>query len=224
MRLRTPVLVSAMCLGVMTVAGIYARQRVPATIAVHWNMAGSADGHAPRDIGLIIVPLIAIGISLFLWILPAITPRSASLEDRHSPYSTIWSATIVLLTFAQLLIIDKNLGATFDIARPILIAVGALISLIGNYLSKLRWNARFGLRNPWTLRSDSIWDATHRFAGRAMFAAGVSLVVATLVAPTGPQGDSALGWVLVLAACVPPIAAHIYSAHLGRRSSGPSAS
>ncbi len=37
--------------------------------------------------------------------------------------------------------------------------------VLGNYLGKVRKNFFIGIRTPWTLASDEVWNRTHRLGG-----------------------------------------------------------
>ena len=57
--------------------------------------------------------------------------------------------------------------------------------LFGNLLSKVRPNFFVGIRTPWTLASEHVWIATHRFAAWATVLSG--LCGFTLVFAGRPQ-------------------------------------
>ena len=46
--------------------------------------------------------------------------------------------------------------------RVVFLAVAALLLTVGNSLGKVRHNAIFGLKTPWTLGDARVWDKTHR--------------------------------------------------------------
>ena len=51
-----------------------------------------------------------------------------------------------------------------DIGRAIFAGMFLFLALIGNVLGKVRRNRLIGVRVPWTLASDRVWDDTHRVA------------------------------------------------------------
>ena len=51
-------------------------------------------------------------------------------------------------------------------------ATGVMLIVVGNILGKLRANYVIGIRTRWTLADPTVWDKTHRFTGRLMFAGG----------------------------------------------------
>ena len=58
---------------------------------------------------------------------------------------------------------------------------------MGNVMGKVRKNFYIGIRVPWTLASDRVWNDTHRLAAWLMVGGGVdrasSLVIAGLLDP-----------------------------------------
>jgi uncharacterized membrane protein len=46
---------------------------------------------------------------------------------------------------------------------------------------KLRSNHIIGIRSPWTLSSDRVWDQTHRFAGRSFVLGGALLIAGAAI-------------------------------------------
>ena len=48
-------------------------------------------------------------------------------------------------------------------------------------MGKLRKNFFIGIRTPWTLASDAVWERTHRLGGRLFMLAGLVMVVGVLV-------------------------------------------
>ena len=63
------------------------------------------------------------------------------------------------------------------------ILTGGFLIVAGNVLGKIRWNHTLGIRTPWTLGDERVWDKTHRFGGWAFVAGGVLLLGATFALP-----------------------------------------
>jgi uncharacterized membrane protein len=53
-----------------------------------------------------------------------------------------------------------------------------LFIVIGNLLPRARPNWFVGIRTPWTLSSDRVWEKTHRFGGRVFVAGGILITIA----------------------------------------------
>jgi len=52
---------------------------------------------------------------------------------------------------------------------------------MGNVMGKVRRNFFIGIRTPWTLASEPVWNATHRFAARTLFVGGLLGLLAVIL-------------------------------------------
>jgi hypothetical protein len=157
-----------------------------------------------------------------VWLLPAVSTivtlaflagsRRPGVERAAKPYETTLIAVVGVLLVTEYALTGRAFDPAFNVLRPVSAATGLLLVVVGNLLGKARQNAVFGLRTPWTLGDASVWDKTHRFTGRAMFAGGGVLVVLSFILGDGP----ALGAAIAACAAIPPLAGIAYSASLYR--------
>jgi len=178
-------------------------------IAVHFDASGQPNGYAGKLQALLILPVIAIFVSLLLGVLPPLMPRSGRLERSWGPYVTVWMGVLCLLTAVHFALIAYGLGLSVNMARLSIGGIGLLMAVIGNLLGKVRYNYVFGVRTPWTLANERVWDRTHRFAGWTMSLCGMVAFILALIAPAGMESRLAL----VLGLCVlgPALSAIAYS-------------
>jgi uncharacterized membrane protein len=81
---------------------------------------------------------------------------------------------ISLEAYVQLLIVLAGLGIGIDISRAMVGGICLMFTLMGNVLGKVRRNFFIGIRTPWTLASEPVWNATHRFGALTFFAGGLT--------------------------------------------------
>ena len=73
------------------------------------------------------------------------------------------------MIYLYILTLRWNLGYTdFEMSKALLPAMGILFFFIGYMLRKAKRNFFIGIRTPWTLSSDYVWDETHRL-GSVLF-------------------------------------------------------
>jgi len=60
--------------------------------------------------------------------------------------------------------------------------IGLLFIILGNYFGKIKMNWFMGIRTPWTLSSEEVWNKTHRFGGKMFILAGL-LMMAQIFLP-----------------------------------------
>lgn len=158
--------------------------RLPAQVPVHWNIDGQVDRYGSRLEGVLLVPIIMMVVAVLLPLAPRIDPRARNYDKFQPTYAIAINAVLVLLLAVHALILAASLGIAVPVARLLPVGVGILFITLGNILPRTRSNWFMGIRTPWTLSSDRVWERTHRVGGYLMFGAGVALVIAAAVAPT----------------------------------------
>lgn len=180
------------------VLSIAAYGQLPDPMPTHWNIHGQVDGYASRLVGAFLNPLIMLAIAVMIPVLPKIDPRGRNYEKFGMAYLTMMHATITLLFVVHLFALASALGMNVPIARLAPAAVGLLLIVIGNLLPRVRSNWMVGIRTPWTLSSDRVWERTHRMGGYLMMGLGVLLLLATPFAPVSATVILIVGGALVV--------------------------
>lgn len=161
---------------------------LPSTAPLHWDARGHVNGWGPRWSLFVYGPGMMGLIVLLFAALPWLSPKKFEVESFRATYLYLMIVVVALLAYCQMLIVaaamGSILGVTIDISRAILGGVGLLIALMGNVLGKVRRNFFIGVRTPWTIANEQVWNATHRLAAKTFFAGGlVALGIAVLGEP-----------------------------------------
>lgn len=175
-------------IALMVAASLWAWLQLPAgaRIATHFNANGEADGWSGAALGLSLLPVLAALLQLLRHWLPWLDPRGHNLLRSATAYDTIWLAVTAVLAGAHGLIIGHALGLLAPMAGLPAALVGGMLIVIGNVMGKLRWNYSVGIRTPWTLANERVWDQTHRFGGRLMVLTGLLLLALAFVPALQP--------------------------------------
>lgn len=187
-----PILLAA--IGVVASVTVY--ERLPESMAVHWDLHGNPNGWMPRAFGAFFGPVFLLLLWLLMRGLPRIDPRASNYARFGGAYDTIVAATLLLLLATHFIVLGAALGYHVPVARLVPALVGALFVVIGNVMPRMRPNWWFGVRTPWTMSNDRVWARTHRLAGFSMTGAGLVMLGAALALP------SRLGGPVMLAAAV----------------------
>lgn len=166
-------------------AAVY--QDLPQRMPTHWNVSGDVDGWSSRPWGAFMIPVFLLVMLAVFHLLPKIDPRAPNYAKFRGSYEIVIIAVMVFMLGVQLVILASSLGNDISVDRVIPIGVGVLLMVIGNLLPRMRPNWFVGVRTPWTLSSDRVWDRTHRFGGRLFVAAGALILLTGLVAPQMAQ-------------------------------------
>ncbi len=164
---------------------LWARTQLPdAAIATHFDHSGHVNGYMPRDIALAFGPAFTLAlVVIMLWIVPVIMPKKGSLERSSEAYGASIVILALFLSFVHFGLVARALHYPVEMPRMTLFGIGLLFIVIGNYLPKTRFNYVMGIRSPWTLSSEEVWDKTHRLAGPLHVLLGLGVLADAIVAP-----------------------------------------
>jgi uncharacterized membrane protein len=202
---RKAAVVSGLLVAALIVAAVLAWLNTPhnTLIPIHFDGRGQANGWARpgRAFALAcIAPLMAWGVFA---VLPYIDPRAQNLARSERAYGIAWIAVTLFTCISAANVLARPFGFSPPTVRLHVLLLGALLILLGNVMGKIRWNYTFGIRTPWTLADERVWDQTHRFGGWTFVAGGVALLIASLAFSTlPPLALLLLPTVLVISAAV----------------------
>lgn len=216
MKYAKPLIGSAVLIGLMLAVSAWALPQLgDRPVAVHFGIDGRPNGYAPPLTAVLAMPITAVILAAVLTVAPRLMPRNSRLERSWGPYVTVWLSLLALLAAIHLGLIGVGLGWAVSIPRLMVIGSGLLFAVIGNLLGKVRYNYIFGVRTPWTLADERVWDRTHRFAGRVMMISGLAAVFLGLTVPAGLE--ERLHLVTLVVVLVPALASVAYSFVESRR-------
>jgi len=164
------------------VIGGYFYPQMPERMACHWNAQGQVDGYMSKFWGLFFMPFISVGLSLLLILIPKIDPLKSNIERFKKYYCGFVVIVLLFLFYLYLLTIFWNLGIRFNMIRLLVPAFGILFYTCGVLIGKSKRNWSIGIRTPWTLSNEVVWDRTHRM-GRKLFKAGGIITLLGILFP-----------------------------------------
>ncbi len=169
----TTIVVLLMLLGA-TVAGLVLWNRLPDQMASHWNANDQVNGYISRFWGVFLLPLITLGMFLLFLVVPSIDPLKANIAQFRKAFNLFIGLIVAFMIYLYGLTLDWNLGYTnFKMSGAMLPAIGLLFIFIGFMLRQAKRNFFIGIRTPWTLSSDNVWNETHRVGAVLFMISGV---------------------------------------------------
>jgi uncharacterized membrane protein len=195
-------------IAVTLVVSAIAFPNLPPRVPIHWNIHGQVDGYGSPTFAAFFVPGIMVALLLLLWALPWLSPKQFEIDSFRGVYWLIAFVILCFTAYAQLLILWSTFGHAIDVVRALLAGVLIMFGILGNVMGKVRRNFWVGVRTPWTLANDRVWNDTHRLAGRLFV--GVALLLIPLLLTPVPVGP--LLMIVVLAIVHAAIIPAVYSA------------
>lgn len=166
---------------ILTLAAIVAAYIVyphmPDQMVSHWNAQGEPDGTMSRFWSLALLPITFTVFTLMLIFIPRIDPLKKNVEKFRSYFDGF--IMILYLFFIMIFgqIILWNLGTEISFNSTMPVAIGILFFYIGIMLEKAKMNWFIGIRTPWTLSSEKVWDKTHKLGAKLFKIAGIAALI-----------------------------------------------
>ncbi len=132
------------------------------------------------------MPIISVGMLGLFLLIPSIDPLKANIAKFRQAFNAFIAAILVFLFYIHVLTLAWNLGyQNFRMSQAMLPAIGLIFIFAGLMMRKARRNFFIGIRTPWTLSSDRVWDETHRVGSRLFVVMGIVTMFTTLLGQAG---------------------------------------
>jgi uncharacterized membrane protein len=167
--------------GGAVVASALAWPSLPAEMTIHWDASGTADGDTPRAVGAVFLPAVALGILALLLALPRIDPLGSNIEQFREAYDGFVLLMMTYLVGVHGIVLAVNLGYDVPVETLVVGASGLLFVYVGLLLRVAEPNWFVGIRTPWTLSSETVWERVHQIGGTLFVALGVGTLLASVL-------------------------------------------
>ncbi|SFA46842.1 Uncharacterized membrane protein [Anoxybacillus pushchinoensis] len=154
---------------------------LPSEVAIHWNAAGEADGFTNKWWGALLLPILLTGIVALIVFLPKVDPRKENYEKFEKVYRIFLHVFVLFLFSIHVVTLAYNIGIPVQVDVVVPIGVGMLFIVLGNYMPKIKPNYFIGIRTPWTLENEVVWQKTHRVGGKVFVIMGVLIMFTIFV-------------------------------------------
>ena len=161
--------INLVVLGIISLSfavGIYFYPQMPDLMASHWSAKGEVDGYMSKFWGIFFMPFISIGLFLLFISIPKIDPLKENIAKFRKHFDGFIVLLMLFLFYLYLLTIFWNLGFKFNMPQLLMPAFGILFFYTGILTENAKKNWFIGIRTPWTLSSEAVWEKTHKLGGR----------------------------------------------------------
>jgi uncharacterized membrane protein len=178
------VVLTALALAVSLYVFYADRELLPESVPVHWGINGQPDRFVERDdmLPYLMIPPGVMAFLVVLWpLLPWLSPKRFEVDTFRATYDQIMGLLVVLMGYLHVAILWAYVHPGTESVRLIIAGICLFLALIGNLLGKVKRNFWMGIRTPWTLASEPVWERTHRLGAWLFVVAGLTGFVATLL-------------------------------------------
>lgn len=166
-------ILSSLVLTIISVIGtIFIYSKLPLQIPTHFGISGQPDAWSDKPF-IFFTALLPVALIGLLYITPKIDPKRSSYAKHAKAYNILILAITLFLIGIHWLTIFFALGYNLSIDKFIMIGLGILFIILGNYMPQVRSNYTFGVKTPWALADENNWRATQRFGGYMFIVMGI---------------------------------------------------
>jgi len=192
MTTKTTTIITIVLIAVSLIAGLLLWDNLPDPMASHWNENDQVNGYISRFWGVTLMPLVVTGMLLLFLVIPFIDPLKANIAQFRETFNLFIVAIALFMLYVHGLTLAWGLGYRFQMSSAMLPFMGVLFVVIGYILRQAKRNFFIGIRTPWTLSSDTVWDKTHQVGSWLFIASGVLAVIGGFIG-----GETAFWMMLV---------------------------
>jgi len=191
MTTKTTSTIALIIIGLALLAGAILWDKLPDQMASHWNVNDEVDGTMPKFWGVFLMPLITLGMLVLFLVLPGMDPLKANIAQFRESFNLFIVLIVAFMLYTHGLTLAWSLGyQDFKMSAAMLPFMGVLFIAIGFMLRKAKRNFFIGIRTPWTLSSDSVWDKTHQVGSVLFMVSGAMAIIG------GFFGGTAAFWLM----------------------------
>ena len=175
-------IISSVLILLPMLVGLILWDKLPESMPIHWGADGKADGFSSPLVAVLCIPLLLL---VQHWIGLWITAKDNGKNNQSEKVTGMiyWILPLISL-FACGMMYAAAFGYTVHMGTYIVLLIGVVFIIIGNYMPKCRPNRTIGIKNKWTLANEENWERTHRLAGKVWVIAGVLCLPAALLPVT----------------------------------------
>lgn len=159
--------------------GLILWDKLPDTMAVHWNAAGESDGYGGKAFAVFGLPLIMLALQ---WLCVFVTEKDKKNKNQSPKMQKIvlWICPAILWVVSGA-IYCAALGKQFNMLTVSYLLIGIMFCVLGNYMPKCKQNHTIGIKIKWTLENEENWNKTHRFGGILWFVCGIVMIASAFL-------------------------------------------
>ena len=153
---------------------------LPDQVPMHWNIHGEIDRYGDK-IELLLIPFILPVFTYVLFlIVPKIDPKN-QIGQMGNKYDLLKFLLTTFMSVLALFIIYSAQNQSLTNPNYVLLLIGILYIILGNFFKTIKANYFMGFRTPWTLENETVWKKTHELGGILWFIGGFAVVISSLI-------------------------------------------
>lgn len=172
-----PITISLISIGL----SLYFYSLLPESMASHWNASGVVDGYSSKLSNVIMFPALQIFLFLLLIYIPKLDPKKDNIKKFEKEFYIFINSFLIFFTILQLQVFLWNTGYKIPMNNLMPALMGGLFLVMAYLIKNAKQNYTIGIRTPWTLHSENIWNKTHRLGAKLFAISGILSILSSLL-------------------------------------------
>jgi uncharacterized membrane protein len=182
------------------VVGAYLYPSLPDEFASHWNVQGEVDGTMSKFWGVFLAPLLMVFMYLLYLVIPRLDPLKANIEAFRPTFNLFMAAISAFLFYLFVLTLSWNSGVRFDMTAALLPGIAVIVYVAGVLMERSKRSWFIGLRTPWTLSDDVVWEKANRLTGLLFKWSALLIVLGAIIG----------GWIAMTLVLIPLVGSALW--------------
>ncbi len=175
MKNKRTLIITSLVILLPTFFGIIYWNQLPEKVALQFNFFGEVGSYRSRKELVFYLPALYLSLHLFIMICSEKDKKFMKLNGKLQSL-TFWSIPFASI-FGFGMVYAINLGIDINTNFMLILLLSMFLIVSGNYLPKYKKDNAIGIKNRWTMKSDIVWQKTHRFIGELWIAIGLFLLI-----------------------------------------------
>ena len=175
------VITSIVCL-IPIICGLIFYNELPESIAIHWGINNNPDGYFSKPEFVFGMPVMMVVLQIFCSIISDLSDKN---PEANKKAVTIYKWIIPILTVILYIVtIMIALGNNLDVRRIVMIIIGILFIVVGNYLPKVKGDYYMNSKVFWLKnRDEKLVNKAARVTGYMLIIGGLLCLLSTAFKP-----------------------------------------
>ena len=183
--------------------------KLPAEVPMHWNVHGEIDRYGSRN-ELFLIAGINVFLGVFMSAMAKIDPKQKNYTRFRETYEWMFIWTLGFMSVLMgVVLVETMQPGTLNISKVVCAMVGILFVVLGNMMPKVKQNFFTGVKTPWALSSDAVWNKTQRLSGKSLVLGGILILCGAFLS-NGKAAIFMIILVAVLVSIVPMVMSYIW--------------
>lgn len=154
---------------------------LPDVMPSHYNINGEIDSVMGKQMYVVVSNLTMIILFVMMKYLPKIDPKKDNYKQFEKYYDFIVLGIMIFFLVVHMIIMISALGFNINVSRVICFMLGLLFVCLGYCCKETKLNYFVGVKTPWTLSDEDVWNKTNKLFGVLISISGILIIFANLI-------------------------------------------